>query len=1262
MKHFLKFPFLLVAVAIGSQATNAVERGSYITFGPAGTEFAEPFLNWQKGQKWSEDDNFFISRVKPKTRFRNAATQVNRTFDETNDKKLIYWVPNGKSPNFSFQIPSFDGDVFSMWSYVTHFGNWNCPFMRCPGAFLDIAHKNGVGVSTLASIPYGTLNFNWAVALRSLIDQGSDKMVEYLHQYGIDGLSYNSEFNVTGALPDGVEKRTFVKEIANYNAEVMEKSLKYSPDFTNIWYDGTCYTGTIQFDFGLDTHNFGTFGYAEKPVSSLFLNYNWNRQWLIDKTLQNAEKLGRSPLDIYCGFNMQGLEPSMRSATWTLLKDAPLSIGLWGEHSESIMFQGRGERGFSDAAKQQTYLTRTERFFTGGTRNPVNTPEISDEWHCHADNVNFFGMSKFMSARSALCWDLSEEPFITAFNLGNGKFMNWRGTAANSKPWTNISVQDYLPTWRFWFASKFMGNEPKDVPFRSLDANFVWNDAWTGGSLLNISGSASEEYLHLFKTAFDLKDGDVITLRYRLKNGNTRMNLVFSTEGNEDVAIETPVQPVKNPDDSWRTVTYVVGKDLPALSGKTLAMVALRFQWANDLDLNLGEFSIVRPGATATVPSTPVIEKAEVLAYNQKGVDGKIIFNMPFTKADNEPVYNLDVKTSLFKIYSQANDETPVLEAITTSWASLIYDAAMPSSTGNKIRFGVSAVSLDLLSESEIAWSDYMECDDLYSISDNIAIDVEEIAKDEPFSVSFTDPRHASAFWKVTDIDGNTIASAENTTTLSFEKGIAKTGIYNLMIADNAAMENCQTYNGYIQILDPASARTPQILTLLAERPADATEIDENCFGLTGEEFNYSYTGRRADGVRSRGLLVNGDAFGTWAEELGIKGKNSFTISVWIRPNTTDKSFQIFSIKDKSDKWANNTWGWMWQTYDPATKSINTSFKGNQSNLSMRFDNVALQPMAWTHLTMSFKFDNNGRLTHTMAINGKQVECKDYTYGDASGEGAPNPTGDLYNWREGNIIAIGGPLHTTPGFEGTIDEFCFYDSAMTPEEMEKAYRKSIGADIADVMTPAVYFSFDKESTGYNFVNEANARNCNAGTLRYEPALVEGTGTLVWLEPVFGAGAPFTTSDRKVKTEAEWILLNGNVEKKYVSDLLGNANIAFAATGVYNIRLRLYNECGEDVRDYGFFNIAQGVAVGNISEDKSEGAKLRIEGETLFIAVSEEGPANVRIYTTDGRMVCNETIADAFSTPAALRFDYPAGIYLLHVTTASGKDVSVKIRK
>lgn len=142
-----------------------------LSFSSHGQELKENYMKWPDSQKlgdyvWSwtpgeylfEDENFYVSRVKPKERFRNSATQIDETLTEANDKKLVFWVPVGYATGGNANARpngKFDSEVFSTWSYVTHYGDWTAPQGWVPGGFADVAHKNGVGVSGVASVPWG---------------------------------------------------------------------------------------------------------------------------------------------------------------------------------------------------------------------------------------------------------------------------------------------------------------------------------------------------------------------------------------------------------------------------------------------------------------------------------------------------------------------------------------------------------------------------------------------------------------------------------------------------------------------------------------------------------------------------------------------------------------------------------------------------------------------------------------------------------------------------------------------------------------------------------------------------------------------------------------------------------------------------------------------------------------------------------------------------------------------------------------------------
>ena len=348
----------------------------------------------------------------------------------------------------------------------------------------------------MASVPWGGISSEWSSGFSTLVGIEAEKVAKFLHYHGVDGLGYNSEFS-TGS--------SFILSGLRALHETVHKYLteKGNPVVENFWYDGTNDNGQITFDSGLGNHNNDTFGDGEHIRTSLFLNYNWHGVLggLTQSTVDTYAP-GRSSLDLYAGFNMQGGDPS----TWKTLKDYNLSIGLWGAHDYNMLWADRANNGSTDVAKQTYYQHLIEQFFTNGNRNPIDKIEVYNRGNHHPDD-KWFGMSAFMTARSSLKWDLSEEPFISYFNLGNGRFLNWMGERQNDNEWYNIGVQDYLPTWRWWFASDFMGKTADKVVENGLEAKFTYDDAYVGGSCLRLFGSVDNEYLHLFKTEFALSAG-----------------------------------------------------------------------------------------------------------------------------------------------------------------------------------------------------------------------------------------------------------------------------------------------------------------------------------------------------------------------------------------------------------------------------------------------------------------------------------------------------------------------------------------------------------------------------------------------------------------------------------------------------------------------------------------------------------------------------------------------------------------------------------
>lgn len=1214
-KYLVSWGLFFCALSLNAQQL----KEGYVEWGQLSENFSSTLSSWEKGKQVTEDDNFFISRVKPKVRFRNTATQVNKSLDETNDKKLVYWVPINKPPFNALPDGVFDSEVFPMWSYITHYGNWTAPFVRMPGNFADVAHKNGVGVSVVAGIPYGSPGA-WAPELRNLVNIGSEKMGDFLEYYGVDGLGYNSEFSgLSDVLPN---LRTMHEELVK-----RFKTDGKNPVFENFWYDGTNDTGSISFDRGLGSHNDDTFGDKDHPRTSLFFNYNWNNASLMDQSVANAIKMGRDPLDLYCGFNMQGAEPKY-GTRWPYLTDRRLSIGLWGAHSENMPFESRGEKGATPDVQQRTYMLRVERWFTGGSRNPVNTPEVSNLMTYNADNVKFHGMSKFMTARSALKWDLAEEPFITYFNLGNGTFFNWNGERQNDNEWYNIGVQDHLPTWRWWFADKFLGNTAADVPANGLDAEFIWTDAWMGGSLMRIYGTTSNEYLHLFKTEFTLAGGDEITVRYKVMKGNGDVTLALSAKGNESSVLVENAFKVLSKDDvieegKWIEKKFILRGQTASLIGKDLAVVALHFQNAKDLNIHLGEFSIIRGTQTSTTPAIPVIAKTEVFGSQYKGVDAKIIFNMPNDKG-NEVCYNLDVKTSLFKLYAQQEGKNPILMGTTTSWAGLYFSVPIDFTMDEpKVRFGVSAVSLDMKSESAIAWDDYKDTGN-YQINDDITIDKTTIKPNESFVLSYIDPKHESGTWRILDSKGTEVKSFEGSSFV-VNDGIKEIGNYTVELTGKVAdaegnrVDQTRRWPGYVQITDEKVGAVPQILSLTANDKTEDIQVEK------GDAVALKYTGRKADGQGSRGVALHELAFGFKAEDMEMQPYQPFTVSFWLKINQFIGGTQLLSIRDKQEDWPKTDWGWVWNFCDKEGKFTGVTFRGsdgsNNNELKYYYDNLKIEAGPWTYFTYVFDFNDNQQISFDLYINGEKQEPTGWSRSnpghDKVNPGHPGFKGDLYPMNPGNKIAIGGSQKDNGGVDGTLDNYQYWNKALTAEEV----KQSMG-DLDPKNLPADLYGFwsleQEPANDGTFANEGTFKNkaVPAGLHDYNAEGGEGQGHFQWQDFSGYPGCPFISGTSfPVVTVPTWNIEKAEISAAEGNDQEGQAIAKWVNDGIYTATLTLENGWGKDSKTFQFITVGKGSGIENLEVELAAYPNPFIDHVNVRFDV--EGEYTVRIYDLNG---------------------------------------------
>lgn len=1240
----------------------------YIKYWGDGEFFSRMYSNWSVGTPFSteraDDEEFFISRVRPRTRFVDENTQVDRTL--TAERKILWWVPIGVSKWNAMPAYYFNSEVFSTWSYIDHWGNWTAPYLRLPAAFADAAHKNGVSVSATNTIPFGASisgqsrsNYENDRALGAVTDGGAEKYIKYLRYYGIDGAGFNSEFRFTNRF-----HTTYYNFIGQAYQEAKRKNFD---NYAHVWYSLTTGDGSMSGGWDdLSTQDTPVFGDGTNPKTNFFFtNYNWYTTQL-NTSVRTATSLNRSTYDVYMGCNAQ--KGSLSGADWQTFSGYKVSIGFWGAHNANMFYENRGSAGNDPLEQQKAYQKATELFFTGGYNNPIKHHPIGGS-KLIPSNVDagrdFFGMSKLFVAKSTLHGDLARDPFVTYFNLGNGQFFNIDGERRFEGEWYNLGMQDYMPTWRWWFSKNFMGRDENELPEQSLKAEFTWDDAWFGGSCLKISGSTTEpQYLQLFKTQYSLQNGDKVTFRYKVLSGSADIRLAALAQGESREYSSKLVDSKKIQQENWQEsiVTVGSGRTNLALNDKTLALLGLKFEnVTGDFQVLIGELSIVRNEAEK--PQMPSIVKSSSLGNSYRGHDFKLIYKMAEVKSNGEPTYNDEVGTWYYKIYAQQEGEEVSFCTATTSWAAYVVGAPLNNSGNRKVRFGVSAVSLDGKSESDIAWTDYINLTEA-EISTDIAANRTIVNPEQSFTIKFLDVNQAAAKkWELLK-DGEVKASTDNATELS--SSLQDLGTYDLRItlADNKVINK----PSYINVIPVEAGTSPEIYTLTANTSSDPISIHLD------ESATMAYTARPSNGKVSRALsLANSsfkiaDIYNTLGIRLGNGKTNNaaggITISFWFSPKAVvfgdgEDGMRILDISKPKERWPMSEWGYWWINYGSGHSERGASRPSYQgfswADFNKGYDNSGarekfvdaaeypLQPGVWYHIAVTIEYN----LTQTLYINGKQIANKSYSR--AAKAGTFSTGFDL------NISRYAKFGYTMDGY---IDEVRVYDRPLVAE--------SIPATMVHLDDPSAvnglkaYFDFEDEPVGNELKSRVGDVKAVVKTLDWQ-----GEGQQNWKEnvPAFGPStAQVKGNSFPIETTPVWKVSKAGKSEASNDASSGSVKLQWRELGEHPVTLELSNSWGKDSKTYKVVKVeAKPNAIDEVSViDVTAYPNPFVE--ELRLAFAESGVYDVALYDLSGVRLYSSQVTAVGGGLHTLNLNVSSGVYILHISK-HGKLISkLKVQK
>ena len=1097
------------------------------------------------------DDQFYISRVRPLDRIKEGDYQIHSNVKR--DRKMCIWVPLDDPTSTWKSLPRycFEGDNFSLWSYIDIHGNWTSPWIRSTAGLTDVAHKNGVTVGCVMSIPWAdyVVPSSWAynkyakIFYKLTIKEGSTykyaaPLVKMMKYYGVNGIGVNSEFRTSS---------TAMSNLAEFFAVCHKEAKKIGWKFEVHWYDGTADDGQIRFDNGLGSHNSKIFGNKDNvSVDMMFANYNW-KDLQLEKTEKTAKTLERNSFDYYAGFDIQGR--GLRNDHWGELLNRNISIGFWGAHSQSLIHQSATDDGTSDIAIQKAYLQKQELMFSGGNHNPGLLPSINTDCNlANASLKSFHGLAAFLTAKSTI----QQIPFVSRFNLGNGLKFYKDGKVAFDHKWYNLNTQDYMPTWRWWITDR---NDQVTADNLSglVKAELTFDDAYWGGSCLSLSGKTNFSRVKLFKTMLEVQPQYEFSVTYKSMHG-TASHAKFFVALKDDVTHYKEIAlPAVEAEGQWKTFN-VTAEKLGLQAGQKVAMMGVVVENSPaDYQLYIGEIAL-RDNAKNFNTVAPTIKTVQVLRGRYNACD----FKMQYASKEEgkwEKTYNDEVGTWYYEIYFQQKGQDEQLLTATTSWAAYVVDAPMVSGADKReCRFGVRAVSPDGKKGSDIVWTDYQAVEYNQPLSDVVA-DHPVIKPNEEFTLKYLDEMvPAAQSWTLKkSVSGEVAATSGSGTSAKFS--VAEEGTYDLVVIDNTGKETI--VRGKVKITPEATGAVPQINSVTSDKTTE----------MTGKNVTYTYDGRLGEGKASRGLEISDPKM------FRIPGKvqegKSYSYALWFKADKFNHDKQGTNLINKNsihDKWPHNNWGDLWVTIRPEWQGHKKLHAANEVSFNTMgwtshdnpYEDVmstdySVTPGVWNHIVVTHS-DGNMQKVY---FNGRKVA--DHSFADSKRREDVALSDPRIDASKVADIFIGGGGVYKSGFNGVIDEVQVWDKPLSDAEVleaMKGYKEgSVPANLK------AYFTFE-EAEGMKF------KNLGTGGREYDGSVVvisgsggESTSSAAYVDQKPNTdvlGFPGIEGSFDIKTKPTWMLGDGQIS----SQTDKTAVVTYAAPGKKNVTLKLKNGWGE----------------------------------------------------------------------------------------------------
>ena len=603
-----------------------------------------------------------------------AATQANTALSP---KTQMAWVSGdyGNSKYESYQSnDNFGSYLFNFWQYTDLYAPWHgMPTAEYPEewyyekpsspgfeggtiyppnpAYTNAAHKNGALSLACVFFPRPGQDCksmlvkdedgNYPVA------EGMIKMAEY---YGFDGYFFNQEV-------------TFQKELVPLYKEfltVLQEAGLYTQ-----WYDSVNGNGSLSYQNSFNASN--SMWIEQDGVrynDSMFVNYAWDSGNRVQKAYDYANSIGVDPWQtLFLGMEFDkarlgGGHPSVRN----------FDSRIWGADGQTMASLALFRPEFvhaceTDVNEQWKVFERERMLYSSPNQDPTNTQKdasvVRNDLKLNTGNsyeksnqvsgANWNGVAHYITERSVI----SGSNFRTNFNTGHGMQYFKNGQVSNGEEWSNINIQDILPTWQWWI----------DTDGQKISVDFDYgseyyygpNNTYTqvggyeGGSSLVASGVLdAENFLHLYKTDLSVNENSKISVTYNKvsadDSSSMEIGIIFKNSPDEVYTINVPNSGKQT--DGW--VTKAVSID-PEYIGEEIAAIGLNFKnngnTIENYQMNIGEFKVTDGTEdTPEIPQNFSIEKMfdtkeAYVSWDMEDYDKVTQYNLYAELSDGKRVY-----------------------------------------------------------------------------------------------------------------------------------------------------------------------------------------------------------------------------------------------------------------------------------------------------------------------------------------------------------------------------------------------------------------------------------------------------------------------------------------------------------------------------------------------------------------------------------------------------------------------------------------------